>query len=72
MEKITEKTLVPLSLLGAMVGGIFWLTSMYNQTLANTESVKEIIKKQDSYSEDLHLIKMELSEIKGELKRIKR
>lgn len=39
---INEKTLVPVSLLAALAGGIFWLSSMYAQTQANAQAVVEI------------------------------
>ena len=43
---ITEKTLIPLSLLLVIAGGIFWFSSMYSQTQANAESIVEVKQQQ--------------------------
>lgn len=43
---LSEKTLVPISLLAVLAGGIFWLSSMYVQTQANAHAVVEIKEQQ--------------------------
>jgi sensor domain CHASE-containing protein len=47
MNKITENTFIPLSLLTAVVAGAFWLAAMSSKTDANAADVLEI-------KEDVH------------------
>ena len=46
---ITEKTLLPISLLAILAGGIFWLSSMY--ALANSNEKQIMIIKTDLKSD---------------------
>ena len=46
---ITEKTLLPISLLAILAGGIFWLSSMY--ALANSNEKQIVIIKTDLKSD---------------------
>jgi len=50
---ITEKTLLPISLLVILAGGIFWLSSMY--ALANSNEKQISIIKTDLKSDILRL-----------------
>ncbi len=42
MNEITEKTLIPLSLLGTIVGGVVWLSVIYYKTEATAASVHKL------------------------------
>lgn len=72
MEKITENTLIPISLVIILIGGVVWLTSTHLKAESNLEAVQRIEAKQDRYIQGLNKIYSELAEIKGELKRIRR
>jgi len=50
---ITEKTLLPISLLVILAGGIFWLSSMY--ALANSNEKQITIIKTDLKSDIIRL-----------------
>ena len=72
MKKITEKTLLPLSLVITLSSGIFWLTKQYIQTEANAETISKVVSKQDQYVEDIQAIRLDIEIIKNEVKRISR
>ena len=72
MKEITEKTLLPLSLVITLSGGIFWLTKQYIQTEANAETLNKVASKQDQYVEDIQAIRLDIEIIKNEMKRIRR
>ncbi len=73
-DKISEKTSISMSMVGAvigsLVGGCMWLTTIWYQSNANADQLKIISAKQDKYAEELYQIKSELSEIHLELKRM--
>lgn len=71
-EIISEKTMIPISLVIITLGGGVWLTNLHYQTSANAIELQKITLRQERYSEDLSDIKGKLQEIAGELKRIKR
>lgn len=64
---LSEGTLIPVSLLVVIVGGVFWLSSMYAQTNANAESVVEIKQQQ---KDDRKEIMDRLSLIDGKIDRM--
>jgi len=78
MTKITEKTWLPISLVsaigGAGIGAIIWLTTMYNQGVANAAAIGAIEAKhevlKDSVVNKLDLIHRDISELKTEIKRL--
>ena len=78
MTKITEKTWLPISLVsalgGAGIGGVIWLTTMYNLGVANASAITSIESKhevlKDSLIEKLDLIHRDISELKTEIKRL--
>ncbi len=80
MTQITEKSWVPISLVGAMalplIGFCAWLTTIYVQGNANAESIVQVRKRQeDGYKELLVKIsemQQSLWEIKGELKKARK
>lgn len=76
ISKLTETTLIPLSMVIALVGGVFWLSTMYAQGAANAKAqeetkveILEIKKKQEKYVEDMALIRESLIELKTLIKR---
>lgn len=75
-EKLTERTLIPIGLVGGictiLVGFVMWLTTMHNEVQATSRELlmrKELDKQVAS---DVAVIKNDIAEIKGELRRIKR
>lgn len=68
MNKIFEGTLMPVSLVITLMGGVFWLSSMYAKTSANTDSITKLEQK----LEYIHSIDQRLAVIEGELKRLRR
>ena len=79
MSMLTEKTKVPLGMVAisfvAFVGGIFWLADLHAATANNTEMLTKVVEKQDAqeknYQNTLETIKIELAEIKTELKHLR-
>ena len=45
-EKITEKTLIPISLLLVVMGGVFWLSSLYAKVGDHDEILNRILREQ--------------------------
>lgn len=73
MNVISEKTLVPLSLIAVLVGGIAWLTDMHFTSRANAKDIQEIKIDYKGLSTKLYdkvdEINKQLTEIKVELKK---
>jgi hypothetical protein len=67
VKRITEDTLIPISLVIMLVGGVFWLTSMYNATAANSKDIAELKVKQEQYNQTVQAIWIELVTIKTRL-----
>lgn len=69
MAKITEQTLIPLGVaVMAIGGGAAWLTQVYLMTQANGEMITKVQAQQDVYTKNLEEIRVELGEIKTELR----
>jgi hypothetical protein len=67
MKAITENTVIPISLMLSLVGGIVWLTTIYNKTEAHEESLRKIESKQEAYLQNLEVIKVKLARIEMKL-----
>ena len=67
MNKITENTLIPVSLVILLLGGIVWLTSIYAQASQAAEAVKALTFKQEDYNRLIENIDRRLSRIEGKL-----
>lgn len=68
VNAITKNTMVPLSVLACLIGGIMWITMVYAQVKQNTKELEKIGEKSDSYLETLHSIDIRLGAIETELK----
>lgn len=72
MSKITENTLVPLSLMATILGAGAWLTVVWYQGNANATAIMEIkteVKEKSNKLDDkLDEIVQRLSRIEGKLK----
>ena len=75
MQTITEKTLIPLSLIvgiiGTVIGGVWWLSALYSRVSYAEENInrlqdsnKEIVKQLQSVNETLIQIKVTLDNSK--------
>ena len=42
MNKITENTLIPISLLGTIIGGVVWLSVIYYKAEASASDIQKI------------------------------
>jgi len=60
MSKITEATLIPISLVVAIIGGVVWLSVMYQRVEAHQEKLQVIDKKQDGIVEKQKLFEHEI------------
>lgn len=65
VAKISEKTLIPLSLMLAVVSFVFWLSSISFKAEANAQSIKEIRQEQTRYMDDMAEVRESLSRIEG-------
>ena len=77
---ISESTLIPVSMVVVIVGGIYWLTTIYNQGVANASSLidlqtaratarAEYLNTIDKMNSTLTSIDQRLSRIEGKLER---
>lgn len=62
---LSEKTLLPLSVVGILAGAIVWATTFYNQGVAQGEEIRSIKEQQTQYSKDLMDVKNDLAYIRG-------
>lgn len=67
MLAVSEKTLLPLSLVIGIMGGSSWLTTIYVQNKAHAGMIEEIKVRQDAYTQTLQKIDARLSRIEGKL-----
>lgn len=67
MRSITERTMLPLSLIISLGGGIAWFTSLYSLSESNSERIAELTKKQEYYLQFIQTIDRRLSRIEGKL-----
>lgn len=51
--KITENTLLPISLIVLIGGGIFWISAMWSQVQASSDEIKDIKTNQSKMSDDV-------------------
>lgn len=65
--KITEGTLIPISFVCVLAGGIVWLTALASDTKMTKQQVEEINQKQDSYMSEIRKVDERLSRIEGKL-----
>lgn len=42
MKKITERTLIPISLVTIIIGGVLWLSDMHFQAYSNAQDIESI------------------------------
>lgn len=63
MQKITENTLIPLSLLAVIAGGIFWFSTLYAEVRASSTDIQDL----KNTMRQLQSIDQRLSRIEGKL-----
>lgn len=69
MQKLTEKTFIPISLVIVLVGGVSWLNSVHAGVKYNTEKISAIHKEKDETQKTLRKILEELGYIRGLLEK---
>lgn len=60
MSKLTENTLIPLSLVITIIGGVVWLSVMYQRVEAHQEKLGHIEQQQDHIVEKQKLFESEV------------
>lgn len=69
MREISEKTLVPISFLAILAGGILWIASMSARVDAASEKIRAMETKQDMYIQNIVEIRDRLARIEGKLEK---
>lgn len=64
---ISEHTSISLTVLISLVGGIFWLTTLYAKTESTAQAISRIEINQTEYNKNLMEINQRLSRIEGML-----
>jgi len=67
IKEITDKTMIPLSLVSVFIGGVVWLTTLNDKTEANTRMLTDVKDKHEKYERKLDKIIQDLGYIKGKL-----
>ena len=65
--KITEGTLIPISLVCVLAGCIVWVTALASDTRVTKEEVELLRQKQDQYILEIRRVDERLSRIEGKL-----
>ena len=70
MNQLSEKTLIPISLVGSILGGVIWLSVIYYKSEATAKDVDQLKQYQLEVISKLSRIetKLELIEIKQQEK----
>jgi hypothetical protein len=67
LKALTEDTLLPIGFVIVLFGAVSWITSLYNETRANTNAIKDLNQEQRLYNDKLDRIILKLSHIEGKL-----
>lgn len=67
MSTITKNTGISISLAISLLGGVFWLSSIYYQASSNAQDISEIKKSHDMYLQNARDINKRLGRIEGRL-----
>lgn len=68
MGKITESTTISIGLVIIMIGGVFWLSTLYANDLTQNQKIAELHQENKEIKGDIKKILSETYEIKAELK----
>lgn len=66
-KEINQNTLIPIGLVISLFGFVSWITTLHNNTKANSETILEIKSKQRDYEQKLDTIIEKLGRIEGKL-----
>ncbi len=69
MKPITENTAISIGLVVTLVGGIFWISSMFALASNTAEKAAKLEQKQDVVASDIAEIKLDIAVIKEILKK---
>ncbi len=72
MQRINESTLIPLSMMLIVGGGVAWLTTMYTDVKYNTEQINEIKSDQEKHADEMGQVLQKLAAIQEQLKNIEK
>lgn len=67
LQALTQDTLIPISLVITLIGGVSWLTTLYNETKANAAAISDIYQEQKLYQDKIDRVLVKLSRIEGKL-----
>lgn len=68
LEAITEATLIPLSVLGVLLGGMAWLTSLSDTVVAASKKIESLEASQEGYVKDMREVRERLIRIEEALR----
>lgn len=67
MTRLTERTLIPLSLIVTLAPAVYWLTTIYSTGAANAAAIMDVKEQRKEDSRILRQINERLSRIEGKL-----
>lgn len=67
-QVITENTGISVGVVALLIGGVFWLSTLYAKAQNTEETVDRIEKSQEEYNKNLLQINNRLGRIEGRLK----
>lgn len=67
LKAITDKTLIPISMVLTIIGGVAWLTTLYNETKAHGTQINDLWKEQEQVSQKIDRVLEKLNRIEGKL-----
>lgn len=67
--KITENSTINLTVLGAVVGSLIWLTTIYAVASKAADDIVELKSERDTLRKDIAEIKQSLARIEGKLEK---
>lgn len=71
VNKITNSTLVPIGIVTVIAVGMFWISTLYWNTMANAKSIEELKADKAQLQKDISEIKLGVSELKQSVNDIK-
>lgn len=68
LSKLSEATVIPISLVIVLIGATVYVTSIFGQTSAQRERLDKIEKNQEDYNKSVQVIAERLATIEGLLR----
>lgn len=68
MGKITESTTISIGLVIILIGGVFWLSTLYANDMTQNQKIAELHQENKEIKDDIKKILNDTYEIKADLK----